>query len=88
MNHVEIIGYLATAILGLAFLPQAIQVWQTKSVDDISIVTFSMLMVATAMWVYYGWMKQDWPILTVQILLFFNQGAILLCKVLYGKRRQ
>jgi MtN3 and saliva related transmembrane protein len=82
---IDIIGYIATGILAIAFIPQSIRIWQTKSVKDISLMTFSMVFMSTILWMYYAYAKQDWPILVVNGVLFFTQGSILLCKVMYGK---
>lgn len=83
---IDLIGYIATGLLAIAFVPQAAKVWKTKSVKDISITTFSLALSATILWVYYAYIKQEWPVLVVNALLFFNHGSILLCKILYDKK--
>lgn len=86
MNPIDILGYVATALLAIAFIPQTVKVWQTKSVEDISALTFSIVLMATILWMTYGWIKQDWPLVAVNIIMFGTQGSILLCKFKYQKK--
>jgi len=85
MNPVDILGYTATALLAIAFVPQALKVWQTKSVDDISTPTFTMVVISSILWITYGFLKSDMPLILVNVILFFTQGSVLICKLKYGK---
>ena len=86
MNFESLIGYAATILISIAFLPQVYKVWKTKSVEDISLPTFILLMGSTALWMTYAGMRSDIPLLITNIILGINQGSILLCKILYGKK--
>ena len=83
---IDLIGYIATGMLSIAFIPQAVHIWRSKSVKDISLPTFVLVLASTLLWMYYAYVKQDWPILTVNGILFFTQGSILVCKLMYGKQ--
>lgn len=86
MTHIEIIGYVATVLLGTAFIPQAVKIWQTKSVRDISLVTFTLVNSANVLWLYYSFARSDWPLFTATVLLTCTQGSILLCKIFYAPK--
>ena len=86
MNPVDLIGYLATAILAYAYIPQAILVWRTKEVRDISLQTFSILSANSVLWIIYGYLKQDYPIMLVNVLLILVQASIVVCKLKYDKK--
>ena len=85
MNPVDLIGYFATAILAYAYVPQAIQVWRTKQVRDISLQTFIILASTSVLWIVYGYLKQDYPIMLVNVLLILVQASIVMCKLKYDK---
>ncbi|MNR54096.1 MtN3/saliva family protein [compost metagenome] len=54
-------------------IPQIWKVWKTKKVKDISLLTFSVLTFGVALWVLYGVLKNDLPIIvTNSISLSLN----------------
>ena len=67
-------------------LPQAYQVWTTKSVEDVSLLTYTILMFGSTSWTTYGLLKDDWPIIITNVTLFVVQGSIIVCKLKYGKK--
>jgi len=54
MEFVNIIGYLAAISTTIAFLPQAIRIWKTKSAKDLSLFTFLIFCIGTMLWLIYG----------------------------------
>ena len=86
MNYVDVIGYVATALIMIGFLPQAWQVWKTKSVEDVSLSTYAILMAGAVAWFTYGVLKGDGPIMVTNATLFVVQGSIVVCKLKYGKK--
>lgn len=63
MNSTDLIGLLAGICVTVSVIPQIYKVWKTKKVKAISLVTFSMLTVGIAIWVVYGVLKDDLPII-------------------------
>jgi MtN3 and saliva related transmembrane protein len=86
MNLTDLIGYTASFLIMIAFLPQAYQVWKTKSVEDVSFLTYSILMLGAVSWITYGILREDWPIIITNVTLFVVQGSIMICKLKYGKK--
>lgn len=86
MNYTDAIGYLGSALIMVGFLPQAWQVIKTKSVEDVSLATYSILISGAIVWTTYGILQNDWPIVVTNVTLFFVQGAIVFCKLKYGKK--
>lgn len=86
MNPVDLIGYLATAILAYAYIPQAMLVWKTKEVRDVSLQTYAILSGNSVLWIIYGYLKEDYPIMLVNILLIVVQASIVICKLKYDKK--
>ncbi len=86
MNLTDLIGYLASLLIMIGFLPQAYQVVKTKSVEDVSLATYSILICGSMAWTTYGCLQNDWPIIITNVTLFFVQGIIVVCKLKYGKK--
>lgn len=56
------LGYVAGVITVGAFLPQVVRAWRTRRTRDLSLSTFALLVTAGTMWVIYGLMSRDWPV--------------------------
>ncbi|WP_433810563.1 SemiSWEET family sugar transporter [Flavobacterium johnsoniae] len=63
MNFIDIIGLFAGACITLSTIPQIVKVWKTKKVKDISLKTFSILTFGIIVWIIYGILKEDLPII-------------------------
>jgi MtN3 and saliva related transmembrane protein len=61
-----LIGFIGTAagfVSTITFLPQVIKIWQTKSAKDLSSLTLLLLFVNVSLWLTYGILKNDGPIM-------------------------
>ena len=73
MNVIDILGLFAGACITLSTVPQIIKVWKTKKVKEISLRMFSILTFGIALWIVYGILKKDFPIIiTNSISLVLN----------------
>ena len=80
MMHIEstaLVGYLAGLLTTLAFVPQVLHIWRTRSARDISLHTFSVFTVGIFLWLVYGILKSEWPIVIANGITFVLAGAIL-----------
>ncbi len=73
MNTIDIVGLTAGICVTISVIPQIWKVWQTKKVKQISLLTFSVLTSGIAIWILYGILKNDFPIIiTNSISLCLN----------------
>lgn len=87
MDWQELIGYLAGIFTTIAVIPQISKAWKTKHVDDISLITVSILICGLSLWTFYGVLKQAWPIIVTNgISMLLNM--FLFALVLYEKNRK
>lgn len=63
MNTTDFVGLFAGICVTISVIPQIIKVWKTKKVRQISLLTFSVLTFGIAIWVVYGILKNDLPII-------------------------
>ena len=58
-----VIGIAAGTLTSISMLPQLIKVFKEQNVEDISLATLLVLIAGVALWVVYGVMKNEPPII-------------------------
>ncbi|MHA6697040.1 SemiSWEET transporter [Chryseobacterium sp. A301] len=58
-----LIGTVAGVLTSVAMLPQLIKVLKEKNAQDLSLLTLGVLITGLSLWVWYGILKQEWPII-------------------------
>ena len=84
MNSVTWLGLLAGCCTTFAYLPQVIRTWRTRSTHDISLGMFSLMMTGIALWLGYGVLIGDLPIVVANVISFALAGTILVLKLKHG----
>ncbi len=75
------IGAAAAALTTTAFAPQAFKAWRTRSTDDISLAMFLILAAGICLWLVYGVLIQDTPLILANSVTLVLAGAILAAKI-------
>jgi MtN3 and saliva related transmembrane protein len=78
---ITLIGSIAGICTTGAFLPQAIRVWRLKRADEISLVTFAVLSLGSAIWLFYGILVLSWPIMFANAVTLVLALTIVVLKV-------
>ena len=81
---IEIIGYLAGTFTTISFLPQFLKTWKTKSTKDISLAMFLVFVLGVGLWLTYGLVIMDLPIIIANTATLCLAVPILLMKIKYG----
>jgi len=84
MDLTMIMGLLAGTMTTIAFLPQLIQTWKTRSAKDVSLGMFLIFTTGVLLWVIYGLMIQSLPIIAANTVTLILAGTILVLKLRYG----
>jgi len=82
----EIIGFIAAACTTFAFVPQAVRVWRTHSVEDISLLMYLILVAGVALWIVYGAFIHSLPVIIANCVTLVLAGAVLVGKVRFMNR--
>lgn len=77
------IGLLAGALTTIAFLPQVLKTWKTKSTKDISLGMFLTLCTGVFLWIIYGFLQQDLPVVIANVATLSLASIILWFKIKY-----
>lgn len=81
MTTVEIVGFSASLLSVLNQFPQAIKVFQTKDTHSISLLMYCIVVVCIALWLVYGIMLMDAPLIWANALSLIPIVYIFIMKV-------
>lgn len=83
MNSTAILGYVAGTLTTIAFLPQVIQTWKTKSTKDISLGMFVSFCTGVFLWLIYGILIDSYPVIIANVATLALAMIILSLKIKY-----
>ena len=81
---IKLIGFAAATCTTVAYAPQAIKVWKTRSTGDISLGMFLVMVLGLALWLIYGLLSGDAPLIASNAVTMLLAGGILFMKLKYG----
>ena len=84
MSIATLVGLAAALFTTTAFLPQVIRAWRTRSTRDLSYGTFITYAIGLAMWLIYGVMIRDVPLMLSNGTTFLLALTILGLKLRHG----
>ena len=80
---VKLVGFAAAICTTVAYAPQLIKAWNTRSTKDISLGMFLVLVVGIILWLIYGLLTGDAPVTAANAVTLGLAGAILILKLIY-----
>ena len=86
MVNENILGIIAGILTSLSMLPQLIKVLKEKNVDDISPLMLVILISGLSLWVWYGALKDEPPIIFSNAFAVLVNLSLLSCYFLYRKK--
>ena len=85
LSSMDILGLIAGSLTTIAFVPQLIKVWKSKSAQDISYVMFIMFIAGIVLWEVYGWGIHSMPVILFNVITFVLGLAILILKFIFDR---
>jgi MtN3 and saliva related transmembrane protein len=64
----DVIGYIAALFTTFSLLPQIIRIWKLKEARDISLFMPLMVSIGTVLWLVYGIMIAEAPVIAANIV--------------------
>lgn len=86
MNSTEILGISAAFLTTAANIPQAFKIIKTRSTKSISSATYALLFVGLVLWLIYGIIRDDLPIILANAVSAGLSGIILAMKLVAKKQ--
>jgi MtN3 and saliva related transmembrane protein len=81
MDYATVIGLMAGALTTLAYVPQIIKTWKSKSAKDISVGMVATLLLGLLMWTFYGFSINSMPVIVANIVSLALVFIMLIFKI-------
>jgi MtN3 and saliva related transmembrane protein len=81
---IKLLGFAAATCTTVAYAPQFIKVSKTRSTEDISLGMFLVMVLGLALWLAYGLLSGDAPLIASNAVTMLLAGGILVMKLRYG----
>lgn len=83
MDSATLFGLMAGTLTTVAFIPQVVKIWKTKSADDISFGTFFIFSLGVFFWLVYGIMIEALPVVLANAVTLVLAVVIIVLKMRY-----
>jgi MtN3 and saliva related transmembrane protein len=80
---IQVTGITAGCITALSALPQLIKIIKEKKAEDISLWTLIVLITGLGLWTFYGFLKDDIPILATNLFSLLINVTLVFLKLKY-----
>ena len=84
LSLVSAIGLMAAFCTTLAFVPQVVKTWRTRSTADVSLGMFVLMVVGMSAWLAYGLLIGDVPLILANAVTLSLASIILVLKLRHG----
>ncbi len=81
MDNIRILGLVAGMCTTISFLPQVIKTWKTRSAKDLSLGMFSLFCIGVVLWLIYGIMMMDIPVIAANFVTLLLSTTLLIFKL-------
>jgi len=88
MEIVTFVGAAAALASMVSFAPQAFKIIRTRDVSSISAAAYCVTVAAFALWLTYGALKMDWPLIATNGVNLALSAFILTMKLLPQPKRE
>ncbi len=87
MSELDILGLIASCFTSSSFAPQIWRTWKTRDVSSMSLSTYLILTIGVSLWLLYGVLKGDLPLIVANTTMVMMTGTITLMIVFFNKRK-
>lgn len=84
MNGATLLGLAAGTLTTIAFVPQLIKTWQTRSAGDVSFLMLATFTTGVLLWLVYGILIDSLPVVLANAVTLILAGIILALKIRFG----
>jgi MtN3 and saliva related transmembrane protein len=86
MNQLDLLGLVATCFTTSSFVPQVWRIWKTRDVASISLPTYIIITFGLVLWLIYGVLKADLPLIVANAAMVVLTGSIAVMKMRYSSK--
>lgn len=81
----EIVGISAGICTAVSLLPQLVKLIRNKKAEDISLVYLFVLLTGLLLWIWYGWLREDMPVMATNTFSLILNLVIIVLGIKYKK---
>ena len=81
--YAELLGYVAAVCTTVAFVPQVIKTYKTKSAGNLSLGMFLFFTCGIILWLIYGIMINEFPIIVANLVTLVLAVVLIYFKLRY-----
>jgi MtN3 and saliva related transmembrane protein len=85
MTPLDLLGLIATCFTTSAFVPQVWRIWKTRDVSAISLPTYLIVAIGAALWLAYGLLRADMPVVVANFVVVVLTSAITVMKIRFSR---
>ena len=78
-----ILGIMAGTLTTISFIPQVIKIYKMKDAKDLSMTTFCVFSCGVFLWLTYGIVTHEWPIILANGITLILIFLIIAMKIRY-----
>ncbi|WP_439479905.1 SemiSWEET transporter [Chryseobacterium aquaticum] len=82
----NVLGIVAGVFTSFSMIPQLIKVIREKNVEDLSLVMILVLITGVSLWVWYGIIRDELPIIISNAFAVLVNLTLLVCYFLFRKK--
>ncbi|MCA3002354.1 MAG: SemiSWEET transporter [Rhodocyclaceae bacterium] len=81
---IDLIGAVAAFLTTVAFVPQVVKIWRSRSAKDISLPMYVVFTIGVATWLVYGLMLGAMPIIIANCVTLLLAISVVVMKLCWG----
>lgn len=82
---IELLGIIAGVLTTLAYVPQVVKVWRSRSARDISLGMFLLMNIGIALWLIYGLLINSPGLIGANVVTLCLTAAVLVAKLKFDR---
>lgn len=86
MDGTQVLGLAAGVCTATSLLPQVIKTLKEKKAEDVSLVMLLVLMTGVALWIVYGFMRKDFPIIITNSFSLLVNITMVVLRIKYREK--
>jgi len=84
VDGTTLIGLIAAICTTASFVPQVIKILRSKRTQDVSLVMYAILTTGLFLWLVYGFILHDMPLILANLVSLTLSLSVLILKLKHG----
>ena len=86
MDFTTILGFSAALFTTICNIPQVVKIVRTRETKAVSTLSYSALFIGLILWVVYGTLREDWPVIIANSISATICALVLTLKLMSKKK--